>query len=166
MCLDYMITGTPRSMTGWLAVLMNGDGSSCRHEWLAECDTEDDISGARVDGMVSGISDTCGFMFPNIARRVVVVTRPIEQVNASLEKRFGLSVDMSVFSDLITKTEGLHIFFSDLKDRDVIARIWDYCTDGLPFPDNRWQVLKDMRIDTTRDYLAHDCGPLVRRRLG
>mgnify|MGYP007100066970 CR=1 FL=1 len=152
-------------MTGWLSVFMNGDGVSCRHDWLAECKTDADIAGARVDGMVSGISDTCGFLCPEIAKRVVIVTRPVEQVNASLSKRFGVAVDMSVFSDLIAKTEGLHICFSDLKNRDVIAKIWDYCSGGLPFPDNRWHVLKDMRIDTTRDYLAQDCGPLVRRRL-
>lgn len=165
MCLDYMITGTPRSMTGWLSAFMSGDGAACRHEWLAECSTEDDISGAVVPGMVSGISDTCGFLFPGIAKRVVVITRPLSEVEASMLWRFDIEVDLSIFADAIANTDGLHICFSDLKRRDVIAKIWDYCTDGLPFPEHRWNVLKDLRVDTLRDSLARDCGPLVRQRV-
>jgi len=165
MSLDYMITGTPRSMTGWLAAFMSGDGSTCRHEWLAEFVTEDDIGKARVPGMISGISDTCGFLFPGIASRVVVISRPLLDVHNSLRRRFGVDVDLSIFADALGSTEGLRICFDDLKRRDVIAKIWDYCTDGLPFPEYRWNVLKDLRVDTLRDSLAHDCGPLVRQRM-
>lgn len=154
----FLVCGTPRSRTTWLARFLSYEGTVCEHEPSLRFHSRGDIAtyfsrpniGAS-DSPMTFLACDAKARIPNL--KVVVVERPLDEVKQSGRER-GL-----VFQDwflarlsqeiAIVKAEldPLVVTFRDLEDRATCAAIFEYCLDQ-PFVFHWWHSLRHENIQS------------------
>lgn len=152
----FVILGTPRSRTAWLAEFLTHGARTCVHEPSRNWRGLDELRGALNDGQ--GISDSVlTLRWREIVAyrpdaRIVVVHRAAEDVLASFRKA-GLWHDglpavidridaaLCELAESVQAVPVLYVPFAAMTRRDVCARIWRHCR-GDEIPMERWEQHK------------------------
>ena len=161
----FFITGLPRTRTAWLAnFLTYGDKSLCYHEAFADGDIETVFGMTKCDYI--GNSD-CGntyflssirTLYPNAVH--VLIKRPAGEVKVSLGKLLNEDVNDTVdklsahIEDYERITRPLVVDFKDLDSENIIRKIWGACLPEIPFDKPRWEMLRMMNVQITKERLA------------
>jgi len=173
----FFITGLPRSRTAWMASFMTAGKAVCLHEprnwehlWLENAYFP--VNG-KTPGKIShiGISDSgLGFQLQNIidtyAPRVLIIDRPIDEVEASLAA-LKTGLPRTNFCEILHKSLAgfnsgekgiLRVPYHLLSDMRTMQKIFWHLTPGEAFDEGRFLMMKDINIQadvrTAVNYLA------------
>jgi hypothetical protein len=164
----FFVLCRPRSRSAWLAnFLTYGRESFCLHEGLLGCRSLTEL-GQRLDGFgtpVAGCTDTALMLlapqlldeFP-AARFVVLVgdDAPYQRFAADIgqpEDAVQATLDAFEASCSVMRGRAMFVDYADLDDPDTVAAIWGYVGIGSPFPRQRFEMLRDMRVVVWLDAL-------------
>jgi hypothetical protein len=142
--IDFMVLAAPRSGTTWAANWLTTDFTTCLHDPLFthHYDALDSIPSTKV----LGLSCTALWMWPTWVNahpaRKVILHRPMEEVNASLEE-LGLPPMALDTEARLFEIEGMHVPYTDLFEKPT--RMYEFLT-GRPFDQERHTQLLDMHI--------------------
>lgn len=171
---NFLILGLPRSRTFWLSQLLTGDGVECYHDLTAHRATVAEVAETLTKphtAKVVGNSDSAQILvldrlLPRLPldTRILFIRRPWQDAARSFLTAAGVEGESGgwekAFKDLDAKLNHwqLHLYphcmmqeFEDLDDGWVIRKSWEYLTDGLPFPTERWHSLRDQRLTITNE---------------
>lgn len=157
----FVILGTPRSRTAWLAKFLSYGDVTCHHEPSVHFRSLADLSSllrspntGASDSMMTLLWPEILFLAPNV--KMVVVTRPMGEVLDSV-KRMRVSVPLvrSLLARIVGAVEeikrsgfdALFVDFCDLEKEDVCARLFEH-TLGLPFDREWWLSWRDVNVQT------------------
>jgi hypothetical protein len=155
MSRPFVILGTPRSRTAWLAEFLTHGSRSCAHEPSRNWSGLSDLHAALDGGQ--GISDSVlTLRWRNILiyapdTALVVIHRDAEEVLASF-RRAGLwhprlpalvnSIEHAIDDLADDVPAAIHVPYGALSRRDVCGRIWAHCRgDVMLVP--RWEEYRD-----------------------
>lgn len=171
------ITGLPRTRTAWLANFFTGDGVLVYHDLLADCRKVEDIKFKLFEtpAQILGDSDSGLPLFAKQLvhwypeAKWLHVDRPLGAAIESYRVAFGdvapyagvpEFTDFALresFDTLAAANEDLQsvvdpafyhaVGFSKLNDRESMKAAWDFLLPGHVFPEHRWKLLRDMRIN-------------------
>ena len=138
--MKYLIVTLPRSRSAWLSVLFTDGDSICSHDALAEYE----LDSIPHDGSV----ETAAYAFVDRVNAlkipVLVVHRPIEDINASLE-RLGWPAMHQRAASALSDINGLHIQYSDLDNFLLMFNAYHWLT-GRELSETRYNHLRKMNI--------------------
>jgi len=147
--LKYIIVGLPRSGTTWLSHFLSIDECQCLHDPSAF------FSKQEMSLFNGGLCDT-GLWFDmdwcrEKTRKLIVIERPIEDVNKSLTKlKFPLVT--KYFYERFMKVKGLAdyiIYFDSLfVSEDEAREFWEFVYPEIPFDKDRWKELSKIKINS------------------
>lgn len=147
--MNFLITGLPRSGTAWLANWFTTDHSICWHEALMDYSLEELLSFKSES--LFGVSETflC-LLKPEevnaIPVKKLVVHRPIEEVNASLEAAGLPGLMTEEHADNLRAIDGAHIDFKDIFDGDKFRIVHDWLV-PLRFNTDRYALLRKLSVE-------------------
>lgn len=142
--IEFMVIGPPRSGTTWAANWLTTERTLCLHDplWTMHYTEIDNYPTSRR----LGVSCTGLLMFPEWLNRhparKLVLHRPLEEVNASLDE-IGLDLITDAIIGNLDRIEGMHVFWMDLFNTP--EKIHQYLL-GEPHDIERHQLLKQMEI--------------------
>ena len=157
----FVILGTPRSRTAWLAKFLSYGDVTCHHEPSIHFRSLNDLAAmlrrsgvGASDSMMTLLWPEILFLAPNV--RMVVVLRPMEEVLDSVE-RMGVSVPLvrSLLARIVGAVEeikrsgfeALFVDFADLEKEEVCSRVFEHAT-GLPFDRDWWLSWRNVNVQT------------------
>lgn len=157
--MKFLIIALPRSRTAWLANFLTYGDSFCFHEPLLGlsrvADIQDKVS--TVTTPIIGATDTGAMYFVDVllklypGLKLVVIERPANECQESIDS-MGLQGDVTLMARQLEwikqRTKPLVIQFSSLDEKATMEELWNHCI-GTPFPEQRWQLLKDMKIEVS-----------------
>ena len=154
----FLIVGTPRSRTAWLAAFLSYGGRQCLHEpslrfTAPECldrFLENDRAAAS-DSMMTFLAHKARYIRPDCV--IVCVRRPLAEVQRSFA-RTGIRM-ASYFLEMMdqraerveNEIADLSIQFSDLEDEETCKRIFEKCLE-TNFDRTWWLSMKDQNIQS------------------
>lgn len=152
--VPYLIVGTPRSRTAWLAQFLSTPERRCHHEpslrWSHPSDLSDflaDDEAAASDCMMTFLAGVAREIRPNC--KIVVVVRPIDEVRESLFS-VGLEIPRTYLEMMDRKARAidadLFYRFSDLDDEAVIQNIAETCIGSFDRP--KWLAMRDVNVQS------------------
>jgi len=162
MTAPFVILGTPRSRTAWLAKFLAFEGRKVLHEPSIDFRSINDLYALLQNHSVAGIVDsTMTFRWRDVltaapAARIVLVHRPPSDVIASFMRtgvfagqraaaqvRLGrlLRSLSDAIEDLWASEAVLSVPFEELNARHVCDRVFRYCL-GEPMPERWWRILR------------------------
>jgi hypothetical protein len=150
----FFITGLPRSRTAWLAAFMTSGNAICLHEprhwrdmWAHD--------GARHVGISdSGLGFQLKAIINEFAPRILIVDRPIEEVEASLAA-LRIGIPRTNFCEILHKSLSgfnsgesniLRVPYHLLSDMRTMQKIFWHLTPGEAFDEGRFLAMKDHNI--------------------
>ena len=150
----FFITGLPRSRTAWMAAFMTAGNAVCLHEprnWKAMWESD----GAKF----VGISDSgLGFQMQSIIDayepRILIIDRPIEEVEASLAA-LNTGLPRTNFCEILHKNLSkfntgesniLRVPYHLLNDELTMQKIFWHLTPGECFDEGRFRAMRDVNI--------------------
>lgn len=170
----FVITGYPRSRTGWLANLFNYGPSFCLHDGLRFGPTMEAKFDAALDQNPKlrhlGNSD-CGYLLGNevpARAKLVIVERDHADAYASYLSYFLDNPyphlgppNAAALSDVFIRAESalrflgvgrgpedlLRVRYEDLDSEDAVRAVWNFIVPEEPFFAARWQVLDTLRVN-------------------
>lgn len=163
---DFVIVGYPRSRTAWLAAFLSHGGVRCGHELLAEAPTIPawlERCGRHAAGRVTGSAETAMLaqMEELLARRprlrVVLVLRRPEEVIASLVElgfpRSRVAISWLRRGEEIAEAHPgtLAVEYEALEREETCRRILAHVAPGETFDRERWEMLRGMNVQITRE---------------
>lgn len=172
----YFITGLPRSRTGWLANLLTYGPSFCWHDavqhgWNAAgvmgqlAQTPAQFAGDSDSGLVlmheelNALAPQAQWVFvlreqaaaeesflKYFAGRSYKGTRPVAVAEA--RQIFGLLArKLEQARRFIPGHRAIEVEFAALERREVAAEIWAHCVPGVPFHQQRWELLDKLQVN-------------------
>ncbi len=126
--IAFIVVALPRSGTAWLANLLTTETTVCMHESFLQFSLQE------LDAMPEtvGIAETSAAFFPEAINqhpaKKLIVTRPIEEINASAD-RLGLSQLTSHAESLLNQIDGYTIAYQDLFDYDKMNDAYKFLFD-------------------------------------
>lgn len=145
--IEFMVLSAPRSGSTWMSNWLTTEATLCLHDPVLEHRPED-LDAIECDRTL-GLSCTGLGLLPDFVNahpaRKVIVHRPIEQINRSLEM-VGLSALSSAWDGALDKIHGLHVPFTHLFNTVLAAPIWEHLTHRLHDRARHAQLCK-MHID-------------------
>ncbi len=156
----FVILGTPRSRTAWLAKFLTWGRWTCDHEPSMRFLDVTDLA-AQLTLPHHGISDSAltlkwrDVLCVCSRVRVVVVHRPLDEICRSLAGA-GFPQGVASFpalymrlkteiSDLQQNVATLDVPFATMARKDVAAAIFRHCL-GVEMPEEHWQAWKDQNV--------------------
>lgn len=154
----FVILGTPRSRTAWLAEFLTYGALNCAHEPSRNWSGPTDLFAALSLGQ--GVSDSVlTLRWADIIERrpdtkIVVVHRPKADVLASFRRAGLWHANLPVVIDRIcdameeltgSVSDALHVPFGALSRRDVCGRVWAHCR-GDTMPPERFEQYRDRMV--------------------
>lgn len=151
----FVIIGTPRSRTAWLARFLSYGGRTCLHEPSLQFDKEASLSNFLSDDSASATDCMMSFMARDIRVLrpdcvIVSVRRPLPEVHESFAK-LGIAVPewylKLMDDDAASADVDLAVSFNDLNSEHVCRMVFETC---LKQPMDRawWLHLKDENIQS------------------
>ncbi len=169
----YLVVGTPRSRTAWLAAFLSMPGRPCVHEpslrFTDPADLERFLTddAAASDCMMTFLCGRARAIRPDCW--IVVVRRPLADVQSSFT-RLGLVVQADFLAMLDRKAElvsrdlaDLAIDYAALEGEETCREVFETCT-GEAFDRGRWAWLRENNIQSdtqatlrliTENFAAH-----------
>jgi hypothetical protein len=173
----FIVTGLPRSRTGWLANLLTYGPCFCLHDALVYGDSH--IAALQLKAGDEnpalkhfGVSDSGYLLLPQKSwftkAKVVLIDRPMEQALHSFMEYFWLhpypvagrpneAKMRPVFERAAQRMQTvikeaplgrlLVVPFKDLDNAIVCARIWRFICPEVPFNLSRWSVLNHLAVN-------------------
>ena len=143
--LDFAVLALPRSATTWAANWLTTDQSICWHDPVAHS-TPHEMDGKPSAMRYRGISCTGSWMFKNWAppARTIILERPIDQVQNSLDK-LGLPRMSDSDIQLFQSFPGMRVPYHSLFDHRA-RKVWSYLLPDIPFNAERHEQLAQMVI--------------------
>jgi hypothetical protein len=130
--IEFMVLSAPRSGSTWMSNWLTTEATLCLHDPILEFAPED-LDCIDSDRTL-GVSCTGLALFPDFVNahpaRKIIVHRPIEQINRSLEG-VGLSKLSSLWEGALEKIHGMHVPFPHLFNTVLAAPIWEHLTHRL-----------------------------------
>ena len=173
--IPFLITGLPRSRTAWLATAANTvRNCRCWHEPLQWLDKWEDVVPEiweRPGASYIGISDhALGFhleaLLEQLSLRVLVVERPQEEVEASLQK-LGLPAGKycQLLSDRLSYQHPLicRISFSQLHRTSVVVEVLEWLMPGAEVDPTRIEALQYLNVQVHLPKLLRGAANLAAR---
>ena len=151
----FVVIGTPRSRTAWLAEFLTTPARRCEHEpslrWSGPADLDRWLANdgaAAVDSMMSLVAPAMRQRRPDLF--VVAVIRPTEEVVESF-RRAGRAGQPWVVDLLAAKARAakpdILVPYDDLKFDWICEEIFEQCT-GEPCDLDRWAALAARNIQS------------------
>lgn len=164
-----MITGLPRSRTAWMANFFTFGDSFCFHEALVD---GGDMTRAfsSVDTPYIGNSDSEIPFFADKDDKIyakakhVLIRRDKKEVVNSLQRMFRVDIAHAVDEcvEALERYESvfkpLVVEFGDLNDKETMMAVWHFCLPTIPFPERRWEMLNDFKVEITKTKFDELCG--------
>lgn len=154
----FLVVGTPRSRTAWLAKFLSYGGRECLHEPSLRFSSSDCLK-LFLQNDAAAASDSMMTFLCHQARSirqdciVVSVRRPLAEVRESFA-RLGLTVAdwfLQMLDDRVEMVEedlaNLSVRFSDLEDEKVCKDIFEGCL-RTQFDKSWWRSMKDLNIQS------------------
>jgi|TARA_R100000655_G_scaffold100423_1_gene144856 hypothetical protein len=172
--VDYLITGLPRSRTAWLANYLTVGSSFCYHEGLKNCFDIGDLRMMK-KAPYTGNSDSSAVffidemktLFPDM--KIVIIDRDYKDVLKSIVKEYdGPFVKYIISATKTSKEytqkhyEHMLVNYNDINER--IDEITDYCIPNQEVPEERKQMLFDLKVEVSKDSYEN-IGMLVRNKI-
>jgi len=174
----FVVLSLPRSRSAWLSKFLSYGEFFCAHDELRHCRSLADVE-SWLAQPCTGTCETAASPFWRLLKpgvRVVTVTRPVDEVLASL-RRGGLAFDDAVMRPVLRHHEAklrqvaarlpdvLAVTFEGLRDEAVCARVFEHCL-GVPHDHDWWQAWAPINVQESlpklmRYYAAH--GPQLQQ---
>lgn len=150
----------PRSRTAWLANLLTTRNSFCYHEGMVGCKDVEDLKQKLRDTPYDtvGISDTGIGLFINRLMgilpevKLIYIERDPDECYKSV-RELGIYIERDLFhaqaehmQKAVSNYKSLHLHYHELDDREAIQELFDYV--DIEFDENRYNLLKDLRVET------------------
>lgn len=147
----FVVFSLPRSRSAWLSKFLSYGPFHCAHDELRHCRSLADVE-SWLAQPCTGTCETAASPFWRLLKpgvRVVTVTRPVDEVLASL-RRGGLVFEDAVMRPVLRHHEAklrqiaarlpdvLTVTFEALRDEATCARVFEHCL-GLPHDSAWWQ---------------------------
>lgn len=158
MSAPFVVLGTPRSRTAWLAKLLSYRGRICEHEPSRHWRKPDDLFRALDRGSAAIADGTLTYRWREILRhrsdaRLLVVWRKPEEVVESFAqnglRHVGLLPMLRALDDeieaIMDAKVALVVTAESLSDRTKCGVVFEHCL-GKPMPFHRWDHFRDQRI--------------------
>ena len=150
--IKFMVLGGPRSATTWCANWLTTDTTMCLHDPLLEY-TRRNLDLLTVPGKQVGISCTSALLFPEWLEKhpapKVVLYRPIEEINMSLEQ-LGLPVLDPAEHHKRIRTAlayGAHLYYyEDVFRSESAQEIWKHLLPHVPFDYHRHDLMAQFNV--------------------
>lgn len=155
--MNYFIVGLPRSRTAWLANFLTHGASLCFHEALRYVEKPEELKAfmerdadyvGDCDPMLAIHWRKVAEMFPDA--KWVVIDRKIEDVRKSCQRvgvpEVGLEKLHENLSELCKELTPWYVDYERLDDN--IHGLWAYLFPSVPFPEDRYAMLRQMYVDT------------------
>lgn len=152
---NFLITGLPRSRTAWMAAFME-----CDHEPRFNLESREDI--AEYFSKNQGCSDHglgfwAKYIVEDLKVRTVIIDRPIDEVEASLET-LGLDFPKNNYCDvLLDKLSEVRehplvmcVPFKALNEIRVMQKVFWHLRPGVAFDEERFNLMKNIIIEVTQ----------------
>lgn len=167
MTQPFLITGLPRSRTAWFSTLCSTGDAICYHEpmWDAENWHYVGRIWQRSQYRYQGIADAAlGFNLEQIlqrwAPRILIIERPLADVEASLHRAFPTLPQMNYCRLLAEHLQAvgehplvMRVGFEDLQKDGRIVDCWKHLLGNTPFDAGRIHELQHMNIQVDKGYL-------------
>lgn len=153
----FVVMGTPRSRTAWLARFLTYGDWYCAHEELRHLRSMDDVRSWFAQPCMGTVETAAAPWWRLLPEgvRTVVVRRPIGEVMDSLH-RLGLTFDAVLVERQIerldaklrqvaARTNAVSVQFAELEREDTCARIFEHCL-GIPHDHAWWQAMAPVNI--------------------
>lgn len=182
---NFLLFGLPRSRTFWFSKLFTGGDVFCYHELSAQVKSVERMARAfdiALPFKVVGNSDSAQILvldklLPLIPRdtRYVFIRRDRESALSSYLKAAGTAGESGgtggairkVFEMVDAKLDhwqhelpgSLVVHYDMLKEPQVVREVFNFATDGVPFPEERFEAIRDQRLtipdEAIQDALAN-----------
>jgi len=161
----FIILALPRSMTAWVSTFLTGFGSYCLHDTHGMTAEEIAIrlthSYAQAFGVCdSGMTSIAEEVITRTGARVAYLRRDPQECCASLEVVCDVASASQTIRPLLKKIERLNTIyrpeefsFDDLKNPNVLRRLWNFCTGGLPLPEFHIEKMLSLHIEVRRELM-------------
>ena len=158
----FIVVGTPRSGTAWLAEFLSTLGRPCRHEPSLRFQQPEDLDrwllsdgAAASDSMMTFLAPRAKQLRPDLF--TVVVRRPLTEVRASFFK-LGLEIPHWYLEMMDRQAAAipadLSVSFADLDNEETGRQIFEGCTQ-MPFEQRRWAEMRRTNVQSDiQDTLA------------
>lgn len=156
--ISFMVLGTPRSGTTWLANFLNTDSSLCMHDPLIE-HTPAQLDQMVIPGKRFGIADTAAltardWIVPHTAKKIVL-WRDIKEVNKSLGQLAFRALDPVIMRGLAFEVPRAKVYhWQSIFHPKFAEEICDFF--NVPFDIYRHQELVKMNIQPEFSKLPAD----------
>ena len=165
----FIVLGTPRSRTAWLAKFLAFEGRKVLHEPSIEFRSINDLYALLADRSVAGIVDSMlTFRWRNLPfTRIVVVHRPMNEVVGSFMRSGIFAGDMAggqarlvtmlrkldvAIDELRADAPVLTVPFASLGWMGVSDQVFRHCL-GEPLPDEWWDRWRTVNVQAD----VHEC---------
>lgn len=154
--IHFMLLGGPRSATTWAANWLTTDNTICLHDPLLEYETHQLERMAFRGGKRLGISCTGSTLFPEWVNTQkcpkVVLVRDVREINTSL-RALGLVelIPSRHEARLAAIKNAMFVHYEDMFALTKAAIIAKHL--GVPFDVDRYDVLRQMRIEPMWNHL-------------
>lgn len=152
----YLVVGTPRTRTAWIASFLSTEERPCQHEPSLHFDEPTDLNrfleddaAAASDSMMTFLAADAKKIRPDCI--IVVVRRPIEDVRGSFAS-FGITFPQEFLDMLARRADtvastiaDLSVSFDELGREDTCRKLYETCTER-PFDRERWLTLRARNI--------------------
>jgi hypothetical protein len=154
MAIQFMVIAAPRSATTWCSNWLTTDTTLCLHDplWRWHYSEIDAVPCSKVLGIAcTGIALFPDWVNAHPARKVIL-HRPLDEVDASLE-RIGLSALHGSWDGVLDRIRGVHLDWRDLFARPKY--IYEYLLDR-PFDAERHEALREINMQPAFAKLSID----------
>ena len=176
----FVVLALPRSRTRWLAEFLSYGPWRCTHEEARHFRSMEDVASWAKQAWCGSVETAVASFWRSIPKgvRVVVVRRPIPEVEASLRR--VMSSPPSNLSSVLTHLDGkleqltrrvpgvIEVAYSALDTPQGASRIFEHALQ-LPFDSAWWEKLRGVNIQepyVTFERYAAAYGPQLRRMAG
>jgi hypothetical protein len=158
MATKFLITGLPRSRTAWMAAFMG-----CQHEPSGQMNSLFDIN--EFYKVNDGCSDsTMGWWLPWILKtvrpRVVIIDRPIAEVEASLQREFPEIEPNLYCKKLLASLDRwrryaavMSVPYASLDNVATMRKVFWHLRPGTPFDEGRYFHMQRQKIVVDKNKL-------------
>jgi hypothetical protein len=174
MSQPFIVLALPRSRTFWLSRFLSYGGWTCGHEELRHVRSLEDVR-SWLSLPLTGTAETAAAPWWRTLRdlaphaRVVLVRRPVEEVEASL-LRLGIGYEQPLLGQALRRLDAkldqvaarwpgaMQIRFADMAQEETCERIFAHCL-GLPHDRAWWRAMAALNLQV-------DLGALTRYMIG